>query len=394
MERIGIVGRFNITNIPLSIQNKISPGLTELEPNGDVKPALATSWQVDSTATEYIFSLSPDRLFHDGKRFTSHDINYSLKGATFTPIDDLTLKVNIEEQYAPLLSVLSAPLYRKNLIGLGPYRVSKLIYRDDTVSELVLIPVSPQSWPTLMYKFYQSTSDALLAFKTGEINRLTDIVDISEFKDWNTVTITPQIQYDRFVGVFFNLQNPLFKEKEIRQALAYALPKMSDEEKAYTPISPHSWAYSQKIRLYNPDLDAANKIVSKSPLGSNSQQLTLSTFAPYLSIAEKIAQSWNAAGISVKVKVESTLPSDYQVALLAQVIPADPDQYQFWQSTQETVNITHYSNPKIDKLLEDGRKTLDQEARKKIYADFQRYLVDDAPVLFLYYPKVYTVERK
>jgi len=75
-------------------------------------------------------------------------------------------------------------------------------------------------------------------------------------------------------------------------------------------------------------------------------------------------------------------------------VPSDPDQYQFWQSTQEDTNITHYTNLKIDKLLEDGRKTLDKDTRKKIYADFQRYLVDDSPVIFLYFPKAYTVERK
>jgi len=75
-------------------------------------------------------------------------------------------------------------------------------------------------------------------------------------------------------------------------------------------------------------------------------------------------------------------------------VPADPDQYVYWQSTQENTNISNYSSPKIDKLLEDGRKTLDTDARKKIYADFQFYLVDDAPAIFLYYPKVVTIRRK
>ena len=169
---------------------------------------------------------------------------------------------------------------------------------------------------------------------------------------------------------------------------------MGDEEKAHSPISPLSWAYSQKIRLYNEDLDAATKILSKSELATSSNQITISTYAPFLDLAEKIADSWSKAGIFVKVKVENSLQPDFQVALIAQSIPADPDQYQYWQSTQEDTNKTNFSNQKIDKLLEDGRRSLDQDTRKKIYADFQRYLVDDAPVLFLFYPRVYQVERK
>lgn len=135
-------------------------------------------------------------------------------------------------------------------------------------------------------------------------------------------------------------------------------------------------------------------MLSKSPLASASAEIVLSTYANLVQEAQTIADAWKKAGLNVKVKVENTIPADYQIFLLTQMIPPDPDQYSYWQSTQEGINITSYSNPKIDKLLEDGRKTLDKEARIKIYADFQRYLVDDSPVIFLYFPKVYQVERK
>ena len=48
---------------------------------------------------------------------------------------------------------------------------------------------------------------------------------------------------------------------------------------------------------------------------------------------------------------------------------------------------------KIDKLLESGRKESDQEKREKIYFDFQRYLVEDAPAVFLFHPTTYTISR-
>jgi peptide/nickel transport system substrate-binding protein len=56
-------------------------------------------------------------------------------------------------------------------------------------------------------------------------------------------------------------------------------------------------------------------------------------------------------------------------------------------------SITRYKNLRIDKLLEDGRKTVNINERKKIYADFQRFLLDDMPASFLYFPYEYTVTR-
>jgi peptide/nickel transport system substrate-binding protein len=196
------------------------------------------------------------------------------------------------------------------------------------------------------------------------------------------------------VGIFINLRNPNFNDKEVRQALALGTPAFPDYEKAISPLSPLSWAYSRKIRVYNYDPEAAIKILSKSPFASESSELVLSTFPSLLSSAQTIADTWNKLGVKTRVKVENSIPSDYDVMLLVQSIPPDPDQYQYWQSTQEGTNLTHYNNPKIDKFLEDGRKEIDKDKRMKIYADFQRYLVDDVPVIFMYYPKSYTVERK
>jgi len=72
---------------------------------------------------------------------------------------------------------------------------------------------------------------------------------------------------------------------------------------------------------------------------------------------------------------------------------SDPDQYTLWHSSHDT-NITKYKNLRIDKLLEDGRQVIDLEERQKIYADFQKYLLDDMPAIFLYFPYTFTISRK
>lgn len=390
--KIGIIGKAGESNLPDFIQKQISFGLTSLNSEGEASPAAASSWDITDNAKTYTFHIRKNLLWHDGQEFTARDIKYKLKDAVFTVLDDYTLQISLKDPYVILPVILSQPLVKDGRIGLGGYKIVRVDYDGESIALISLQSALP-GYPPITYKFYPDISQAILAFKLGEINVLKDIVSFDNLDKWSKIKIDKTSDYNRFVGLFFNLDNPWFKVKEIRQALAYALPEFDDFDKVFTPISPLSWGYSKNVRLYNSDPDSAAKILSKSPLASSSSVLTISTYPSYVAQAEKIAESWNKFGLNVKVKVENTFNSSFQIFLMSQPIPPDPDQYSYWQSTQENTNITHYNNPKIDKLLEEGRKTQDKSARKKIYYDFQRYLVDDLPVIFLYYPKIYQIER-
>jgi len=97
--------------------------------------------------------------------------------------------------------------------------------------------------------------------------------------------------------------------------------------------------------------------------------------------------------IEVDIKTTDSLPDRFQVFLGEFKVSKDPDQYTLWHSNQDN-NITGYKNLRIDKLLEDGRKTVNFDERQKIYYDFQKYLLDDSPATFLYLPYTYTLTRK
>ena len=64
-----------------------------------------------------------------------------------------------------------------------------------------------------------------------------------------------------------------------------------------------------------------------------------------------------------------------------------------WHSTRQE-NITNLKNPKIDKLLEDGRRMADLEDRKEKYFEFQKVLSEESPVVFLSHPTIYSIRRK
>lgn len=393
VERIGMVGDFTPSTLPGSVQTLISTGLTQLAGDGTPRPALAQSWEATNSGKTFIFTLRDDKTWHSGGAVNAHEVNYNIRGVTFVPSDNQTLVAHLQYPYSPFPSLVSKPIFLPGLTGFGEYEVKGITLQGDLVKSLRLYTPGTNTPHSKIYTFYRTESGAILAFKLGNLNALEDISTASALGNWGKISIEKKIKYNRVVTLFFNLHNPLLSEKSSRQGLAYAVPILPFE-RAVSPIPKTSWAYADNVRTYSFDPAAAKKLIADSPLASISGQLTLMTFPSYLDVAQSIASSWTSLGVPTTVQVVSSVSPDYQILLSAQDVPPDPDQYPFWHSTQTQTNVTGYVNVKIDKLLEDGRQELDVTKRKKIYADFQRRLVEDAPAVFLYYPNSYSVRRK
>ncbi|MEK7577601.1 MAG: ABC transporter substrate-binding protein [Patescibacteria group bacterium] len=390
-ERIGMIGEYSPSSLPLSVQTLISHGLTDVLADGKTVGNLAESWEATNSAKTFIFTLKKDVSLANGKKLIASDINYNIKGVTFVPSNDHTLVAHLQYPYSPFPTLVSKPIILSGLRGFGDYRVQGVSLQGDTVRSIQLEPVSEKE-PSKSITFYRTEAQAILAFKLGEVATLEELSSIAALKDWGKVRIDERVRYDRIVTLFFNTRDSKLADKSVRQGLSYAIPDLP-QQRAGGPISKTSWAYTENVKKYTYDPVQAKKLLKDSPIASSSSELILSTFPAYLDTAQAIASAWNAQGIHTTVKVENTLIPNFQVFLSAQDLPPDPDQYPLWHSTQTVTNITGYINVKIDKLLEDGRQELDYVKRTKIYTDFQRRLVEDVPAAFLYYPTVYTVTR-
>lgn len=384
-QKFGQVGRFQINEIPLAIQKQISFGLTEIDEKGVPKPAAALSWEISNDNKTYTFKLREDLVWHDKTKLTAKDINYNLNDVSVEVVDPHTIKFNLKETFAPFLDVVSRPIFKKGFIGLGGYKVKKITLNGSFLESILLESLSDNN-SNIKYSFYPSEESAKTALKLGEIDHLTGIINRDGFEDWPNLDIKAKTSYDRFVGLFFNLNNPNFEDKLIRQGLSYALKKDYGDKRAYGPISPFSWSYNDEVKPYNYDFEKAKNTITKK------FTIKLLTVSSLLSEAEKIKSEWEKIGLKVEIGSYNG-QVDFDVLLAIQEIPRDPDQYALWHSTQAG-NITDFKNARIDKLLEDGRsKTLDQAERKQIYFDFQRYLLEDLPVIFLYFPTTYEISR-
>jgi peptide/nickel transport system substrate-binding protein len=82
-------------------------------------------------------------------------------------------------------------------------------------------------------------------------------------------------------------------------------------------------------------------------------------------------------------------PKEFDAVIIGWSLGLDPDAYSIWHSSMypKGFNFIKYQNPAADKLLEQGRTTMEKNARKKIYAQLWKLIAEDQPYVFLWYPK-------
>lgn len=390
--RIGRVGKYSLETFPADLQAMLSQGLVSVGSNGKVSPGLAKGWEVSDEGKVYTFTLDDTITWHDGTSLTPADITYNFKDVEST-LGENTITYHLKEPFSPFFSVLSRPILKKNKIGTKDFRLIKTQVAGGVLYSITM----ENSQDRNIYKFYPTEASALTAYKLGEIDKIDHLSLIpNSITQDNTTVVSEDDSISNQQGIlFFNNNDTVLTSKSARQALAYAIKdKTWGKERSLSPIDRSSWGYNNLVKSYDYDESRAKTLFGQDIKDPSSIKLELKTMLQYLDIAESIASSWRETlGVQVDVKVVSSITSDYQIILADFSPPLDPDQYSIWHSTQAT-NFTHFSNLKVDKLLEDGRRTSDLKLRKEIYQDFQRFLLEDCPAVFLFKSNSYTLSRK
>lgn len=393
--RIGLVGQYEAQSLPSSVGHLISQGLVKVNDDGSIAPAIAKEWQIDEEGKKYTFYLQENSIWDDNRLLTAEDINYSFQDLSVEAADKQTLVINLKEKFSPLLSLLSQPIFRKNLVGLGgDYRVKKISYQGNYFKTITLEPKQKENLP-LQIKFYLDEKSLRNAFKLGEIDIVWGVADPERLVYYPNIVSRTEISTQQYNAIFFNLNDDLLGFKALRQVLAYAAPKPQGKQRAKGPISPDSWAYNDFVKTYDLDLTHAKQLLEENKDELPEEiEITLSTLPHLLETAEKTKESWEQVGIKTNIQVVNFIPDDFQALLTTQVIPQDPDQYWFWHSSQIQTNLTRLANLRIDQLLEEGRQVTDLKERRERYLDFQRFLLEESPAIFISYPTYHYIYRR
>lgn len=396
--RIGLIGTFQEHDLPLEVIRLVSEGLTTMDEAGKVKPNLVSGWETNNDATEFKFKLKDDLKWADGEKVVSRDLEFSIPDVEITYPSEREILFKLKDSYSPFPTLLTKPVFKKGgLLGLGPYKISKVEKSRIFITKIILTPNNPQL-PVIYIRFYPQEKTALTGFSLGEVQVLLGINNIKYFSNNPVVLINQKTDYTRIVTVLFSVKDSLLSNRSLRQALGFISPIIDKEEAADNPYPSKSWGYDKAAKKYlnNPDLanEALERAKANLPTDKLHAEIILTSTPNLEEVGKQVVDKWKSLGFDAKLRVESGIPQNFQALLITQSIPFDPDQYFLWHATQTKTNLSSLDSKRVDKDLEDGRKITGEQGRKVKYYDFQKALLEEAPAIFLYFPKYNIVYLK
>lgn len=432
------------------IGDLIYAGLLKPSKTGDYDPDLATRWETPDDKT-IIFHLRPNLKFHNGKPLTSRDVKFtydSLMAPNFTTAkkagydvverieapDPNTVIFKLREPNGGMLDNLTLGIvpegadtatFKTNPVGAGPYRVVEANLEERI--EMEAFDGFYAGAPKIRKVTARVIPDAttrVLEMRRGTVNFQVNNIPpdaVAQFEknpDWK-VTRVPGTVYQYLA---FNLKDPVLSKKQVRQAIAHAIDRdkiVRDLLHGYgkvteTMFPAGHWARAEGLPAYAFDPAKAKQLLDaaghRDPDGDGPKaRFTLtyktSTDAEANQQAEMIQQMLKQVGIDVQIQsnefatfYEDIQNGRFQMFSLRRTGIADPDFYYVIFHSKSVPpdgqNRGYYQNPRVDKLIEEGRSTFDREKRKAAYQEIQRMLADDLPYVSLYIRETIAVTKK
>jgi peptide/nickel transport system substrate-binding protein len=415
---------------------------------------LASSWKVSPDRMLYTFFLRQDVLWHDGARFTSNDVVFSvnyLKRNYYTwadlgiidqveALDEYRVEFQLTRPFQPFLvnvagsfPIIPAHIWEKvenpiafadeaSIIGTGPYRLESYNRELGTYSY-----VANEKYflgkPAIDRIEYVATGDQLLALQNRDIDALTlwsrNLDAVDQFLD------DPRFRVIEGPGnwvlkLTVNLRNPLLSLRELRLALAHAIDldeiaqrirhgHVNPGRPGFLP--PSSQWFNADLKGYEYDLDLARDELAKAGLidrdgdgiiedsKGNKADFTLLAITDYTREAEYISSQAAKIGIKIKTRIlpMSMLDAfleegDYQLVINGHGgIGGDPDALRVYFCTDNAWSTTGYQNEMLAELGERELREKDPEIRRGLIHRMQEIIARDLPAITLWYPKIYLV---
>jgi peptide/nickel transport system substrate-binding protein len=270
----------------------------------------------------------------------------------------------------------------------------------------------------LVFREFKDPASIVLAFERGEIDYAPFVNDPRDLARMRRVA-GARVYEDYIPGVgplvwvAFNTKHPKLADKRVRQAISHAIDRdfivknlSTGAVRASTgPIHSSSPFYTADVPKQAFDLQKSIALLEAAGLkpGADGKRLALSCDASNTTDARTLAEYLRPAlakvGIDLTVRIAPDFPTwsrrvgghDFELTTDSVWNWGDPvigvhRTYQtsnirkgvIWSNTQQ------YSNPRVDDLMAQAGKERDVAARKKLYAEMQRIVVDDCPIAYVF----------
>lgn len=406
--------------------------LVEPDENLEMVPALAESWEVSDDGMTYTFDLRDGVTWHDGSAFTANDVVYSYgrwatnngwrfaEGTEVSAPDDDTVVFTLPAPAPNFLSNIGAYkglaiVQEANVesgdittmpIGTGPFKMAawnsgdsiEIVRNDDYWGGDVPLD-------GVTYRFVPDPTVAVTNVQSGEADWTSNLPpqQVASLMDSSDIVVQAVPSNDYWYFALNEAREP-FDDARVRQALAYAIDREAIAQATnfgnatvnQTAIPETSgWYYD--YAPYTRDLDKAKALLEEAGVSDLQVDLMVSTDHPQSVTAAQVIAA-NAADIGVTVNIRqldfSTWLADQAAGnfdgyLLSWIGNLDPSDFYYAQHhTGGGFNAQSYSNPEVDALLDEAAAETDREARKALYDQAAKIIVDDASYVYLYNPQI------
>ncbi len=412
-------------------------------------PQLAEEWEYIAGENAYIFKLRNDVRWHDGEKFTAEDVVFTINYVKTHPnpfvtligptgireaaaIDDFTVKVYLEQTYAPFLNDVAGTMTiiprhiwegvddpksltgPEAIIGTGPFTLADYSKEHGTylykafndyylgkpvVDEIKFVKISEEMIPA--------------ALKEGSVDAGDIPAEVvSEMEQAGLTVITAPLAWNAKLTI--NHREAPLSDKRFRQALGYAIDREAlvqitqrGHAIAGSPgmVPPTSDWYNPDTPQYKYDPAKARQLLEEMGYrlegdyftkDGRELELELLASSEFKDVGQFIKQQLETAGMKVDFRTLEAKTVDarveawdfdlsiyghgglYEPSVLKRVI------------MDEGFNSARYaSNEELNQLLEAQLSEMNAEKRKALIFQIQEVYAEDLPALTLYYPEWY-----
>lgn len=359
-------------------------------------------------------------LTQDVEILDTYTVRFRFKKPYPDPLFDTQIPIlpkHILEKIAP--ESLAESDFNRRPVGNGPFKLVEWKANQQAVFEANLqFAFGRPALDRVVFVVIPDETVLLTSLITGALDMAPSLTPLG-FKQ---VQSQKELRVFRYKGLGFtfmgwNNKKPLFTKKT-RQALTYAIDRKEIidtllegfAQEAKGPLLPVAWAYDPGLAAFPYDPEIARTLLQEEGWGDSNdddildkegQKFEFSIVTNAGSQIRKDAAVMVQAQlqkIGVKAHVETTewnlfidkvfVKKDFDAVISGWDADFTVNPTDLWHSKaiDNGYNFISYHNPKVDELLEKGRRITRNDLAKPIWREFQKIIVEDSPYTFLFIP--------
>ena len=419
--------------------------LFDIDEKLNIVPQLALSHEFSDDGREVTIKLRPGVKFHDGEPLDAEAAKFSLERHLTFPgsfrkpelaaldhvdiVDPLTIKLVLKSPFSPLIAQLTdragmmvspkAARAAGDKFGLGPVCAGPYKFVERVPQGRIVGEKFADYWnkdnvhiDRVVYLPIVEDTVRIANLKSGGLDLIervlaTDIKDVRSDPKLKLATALGlgYMGIDINVGNGERAKNPLGSSAKVRQALDYAIDREALNQVVFNGefvpgnqwVNPENSYYQKALPVRKRDVNKAKALLKEAGITAPFDvDFMVSKGAESQAVAEVIQAMAADVGINMRIRVTEFATSlkqaeagEYQAFLLAWSGRSDPDGnvYVFYKC-KAPLDYPGYCNSEVDNLLDQSRIPSDLAQRKAIYEKLTKIILEDAPILYLYHPRM------